>query len=263
MPKFLYVLFIALLLASCHCSGVQKTPKTPSALVGKIVNASVALVWTRVVPAEVDENAPVDPDADPPRPLLIVSPYCSGVFVSHDLILTAYHCMHGVAEAEQVGAPENVHVHYVMSFEAPEIGEEPYGVHLGKVEALDELHDLALLRALGTGHSIPAHMSVDIAKEMPGLGEDLFIVGQPKRMYFTVMKGSVAQYRATLPEAFTDRQGSWLQVQAPVYYGNSGGGAFDMNGDLVGIASMLVPMPNAAVFVDANTIRTFVSAHMK
>jgi S1-C subfamily serine protease len=51
--------------------------------------------------------------------------------------------------------------------------------------------------------------------------------------------------------------GPWMQVSAPIWYGNSGGGAFDAEGSLVGIASFKALAPNVAFYVHLETIREF------
>ena len=259
---------IALLTVSCHCSGgLQKTPKAPSALVSHMSSATVVLVYTHITMPEVDPDKEVDPDAEPVRPILTIRDYCAGVWISKDTILTARHCVNVAAEIEQVGDPENLVIHYVMDFEAPAPRHEPLGVHIGSVVKVDADNDLALLKATGGegGKAIPAHEVAMLATQLPGVGEDIWIVGHPKGMFFSTYKGSVAGYRTDTGNRIGF--GHWIQVQAPVFYGNSGGGAFDSDGNLIGIASniALFPsgpfsfgvVPNMGFFVDANAIRAF------
>lgn len=255
MPKFLSILFLALLCCSCSCAGV-KTPRAASSLVSHVSNSTVALVYTKITESD-EENA----DGDKPRATLSTHTYCTAVWISKTVLLSAYHCIRGVAEVEEVGDPMNVNVHYTVFSEAPQPFEEPFGIHLGSVLKADEDHDLVLIKALGD-KAIPEHSYVGVANSLPAIGSDLVIVGHPKGLFFSVYKGNVAGYRETLG-AHSLTTGPWLQVEAPVYFGNSGGGAFDSDGNVVGIANFIAPMPDTAFFVDCNIIRKFLADAVK
>ena len=150
-------------------------------------------------------------------------------------------------------------IHYVQWKEVDDVGKEPTAWHLSHVVGWDEHKDLALLAA--DGHAIPAHQIAELANQTPALGDALHICGHPKGYYWTFMEGTVSGYRGDL--SHDSIRGPFLQVQAPVYFGNSGGGAFDSYGKLVGIADMLLRMPDAAVFVHLDSIRTFLrSQHL-
>jgi S1-C subfamily serine protease len=50
-----------------------------------------------------------------------------------------------------------------------------------------------------------------------------------------------------------------IQVSAPIWMGNSGGGAFDEKGRLVGLCTrMLAYVPNVGFFVPATVIKKFI-----
>ena len=272
---FVWLTCIALSITSCNClpaslakvSKVKVSVSEPSALVQHLNSSTVALVFTHVETPEADPEKEADPDADPVRPILEVRPYCTGVWLSKDVILTAAHCIHGVAEAEQVGDPSNVVVHYSTNFEAPQPKQEPFGVHLGKVLKLGSggPEDLALVKALGGEKAIPMHDCVKVADALPGVGEEIWVVGHPKGLYFSTYRGSVAAYRTNL--GFGGDDGHWLQAEAPLWFGNSGGGAFDVDGRLLGVVSTVpmvktgflsqMPMPSVVYFVDAIGISKF------
>jgi S1-C subfamily serine protease len=251
-------LFMAFLLASCsNCSSsVSKDPKHPTSLAQQAMSDTVALVWFKHPhPDALDEDSKdtVNPN------YFDVKVYCSGVWVGKDSILTANHCVEGIAENLEVEA-DSVKIHYIVGDEVSNISEEPYGIHLGQVIARDTEHDLALIRAFGD-KAIPAHGIAVVASESPGIGEELTIVGHPRGFYFTSIHASVSQYRKDLPGA--PISGPWLQVEGPVWFGNSGGGAFDDSGHLVGIASLITSMaPNVAFFVHCNSIQKFLNAHL-
>ncbi|GAB6035688.1 hypothetical protein JCM15519_02470 [Fundidesulfovibrio butyratiphilus] len=67
--------------------------------------------------------------------------------------------------------------------------------------------------------------------ELP-VGTDVYAIGAPRIMHLqgTVSKGIVSSYR-------TDKRGKWLQCDAAVNHGNSGGPLVDAQGHVVGICS--------------------------
>lgn len=219
-------------------SSLTSVPRSPSGLTRHMGDSTVALT------VEIEGN---------------VRAFCTGVWISRDQILTANHCAEAVArhnqkidedseeEVDAVGTP----VHYTLEHEVDSAGlDEPTGVHLSKVEAVDPDHDLAILKA--QGNMIPGHDVASVADTMPALGESVHVVGHPRGMYFTYVDATVAAYRVH-PEI-----GKVVQVNGTVWFGNSGGGVFDNSGHLVGIASRLAKMPQMSFFVHADSIKKFV-----
>lgn len=191
-----------------------------------------------------------------------IATYCTGVWVSKTQILTANHCMMGlaqhIAEEMQLDEDEEINpfsmpVHYSTETEVRGVGQEPGAMHLAKVKKLDLGHDLALLQALPEG--LPAHEVAQIADETP-VGEHLVMVGHPRGLLFTYVEGTIAAVRAELPGKFGPK-GPFVQVNATIWFGNSGGGAFDSHGKLVGIASFMPKMPNMCMYIHRNSIVKF------
>jgi S1-C subfamily serine protease len=50
-----------------------------------------------------------------------------------------------------------------------------------------------------------------------------------------------------------------MQVSAPVWFGNSGGGAFNDEGEIVGIASFIMKGPSLGFFIPVDSIRPFLA----
>jgi len=178
--------------------------------------------------------------------------FCTGVWVSPEMLITANHCI----QDEETGKVDDV----------VKIGLRHHLSVTGKVKAHDKEHDLALIsapRALGL------HEVAPIASSTPRIGEPIQIVGHPSGMMWTYVKGNVAAYRVRdeMPSDLRDvleaehSNGPWLQVAAPVWYGNSGGGCFNSANELVGIASLKMQMPNSGFFVHVETIREFVKVN--
>jgi hypothetical protein len=214
--------------------------------------------------------------------------FCSAVWVDDTHILTAYHCVKAVREILQqrqdlreknapvcegfalaLGLCDNtpvphkeiatrdMHVSYVQWKESEGIGQEPSGTHLSKVVGWDVRHDLALLQAVGG--AIPVHENAHLAAQVPGLLQPVHVVGHPHGFYWTFLEGTVAGYVHDIP-AITDEDGPYLQIQAPIYFGNSGGGAFNDVGELIGIADFTSKLPGEGFFIPVVSLRSFLVA---
>lgn len=203
-----------------------------------------------------------------------VRSYCTGVWVSEDLIVTATHCVKGAQELA-LGAKasddedesysnsdlDDVKVHYIIEKEVDEVGTEPTGMHLSVAVLNDKDHDVSLLRAVG--NAVPGHDVAKLAMTGPGVGERVHVVGQVKGLYWSYVEGVVSAYRKELPESRTPHGnlGPFVQVSAAVYYGNSGGGVFDNDGNLVGVASFLGGAPNTTMFAHVDSVRSLLTTY--
>lgn len=268
MKHLLRTLTIGLVmgLTACISGGSLSTPD----LVKHTGSASVALVY-------YDEMNDDDKVSD-------IAVYCSGVWVDETHILTAHHCVKVAQEEQQrkqdtreanqepcegfaallgmcdpeaksehkVIALKGAPVHYVLQQEARGVGKEPDAWHLGHVAGWDVSHDVALITISGV---VPPHEVAEVAEKVPANGEPVMVVGHPKGFYWTYLTGTVAGYRGSIPHDKTS--GPFLQLQVPAYYGNSGGGAFDSSGKLIGMADQLVGLPGEALFVPVETLRSF------
>jgi hypothetical protein len=100
-----------------------------------------------------------------------------------------------------------------------------------RVVKVDPASDLALLRVDGSGF-VPLKLA--IAKEAE-LGEDIHVIGTPldKSLGQTITKGIISGSR-TIEEA------KYIQIDASVNSGNSGGPLLNANGEVLGIVSAKV-----------------------
>ena len=227
----LMVVSLCMLLGIMGCGASKTTPvRSPSPLIERIGDSTVALV--RIVGDEEEGYR--------------IFPFCTGVWVSEKEILTAGHC---VAHEEGLD-PVDAKVYYVLQREVKEVLDDPAALHLAKVTGYDEEHDLALIK--GAEGGIPSgHAVAPLASEMPGLGEHVWAVGHPKGMYWTFVEGTVSAYRSE------SSIGKVVQVNATVWFGNSGGGVFDSQGNLLGVCSRLTRVPMMNYYVHLDSVKKF------
>lgn len=166
-----------------------------------------------------------------------MAPYCSGVWVGKNKILTAAHCV------------DDKPVAFYMVKD--DIGADI--VRMAVKLRVDENSDLALLMA--DPETTPAHRTAELSKEKPWAGQKIYIEGHTASMWWTFSEGVVSSNIRTV---FEDGKTPAIQISAPAWFGNSGGGAFDDNGDLVGLCSWLsVKGPNLTFFVPNDELKEF------
>ncbi len=170
--------------------------------------------------------------------------FCAGVWVSHTLILTAAHCTEVIKEQLSSDIVEGLPIEYANPGDAPSPLEPPESVHLATILATDKRHDLALLLATRPGH----HTVARVAHSVPDSGEHIQLVGHPGRYPWSHTEAMVSAYRKRF-DSVTFVDGPFLQVSGPMYGGNSGGGGYDSDGRLVGIASFIVEKPPMTGFL--------------
>lgn len=155
-------------------------------------------------------------------------PYCGGVWVSNNLILTAFHCL------------EEGKVEY-MTYDS----DSPSGAI---VKDFDIENDLAVL--LANSENIPAHSVAEVSVDA-WRGQHVHVMGHTTGMGWTYLEGVVSSVREK-----RDKTRKLLQVSSPIWFGNSGGGAWDDDGRLIGISSLISgKAPNVGFFIHGTHIR--------
>jgi len=118
--------------------------------------------------------------------------------------------------------------HVVKDASSVEVTLADGAKYSAKVVGTDPKTDIALIKVNG-GSNFPY---VKFAGQEPRVGDWVVAVGNPFGLGGTVTAGIVsAQSRDIGSGPYDD----YIQIDAPINRGNSGGPAFDMNGDVIGI----------------------------
>ncbi len=181
-------------------------------------------------------------------------PFCAGVWISQYEFVTAGHCV------EDIGAPKTA-----AESEAPwdPIGQETkYTLHgdlarphyYGKVAGFNKDLDLGLVLA---DKPYPEHAFARVSEAEIHDGDEVEVVGHPNGYVWSFARGYVSAQREDWPNA-DETPMHMLQVAVPFGPGNSGGGAFDTAGRLIGVASYYSLRTNGmGMFVHRSAVRAF------
>ncbi len=140
--------------------------------------------------------------------------FCSGV-ISRGLVLTAAHCIDG-DEPWKVARFSNTSGSY---------GE---GASY-RIVAIDEPNDFAVLQA----REYVLEGGMPLAVDPPIHGQQVVVIGHPRGLEYTITEGIISHPRRQYGGK------TWMQVSAPVTYGNSGGPVFTRHGEVIGIVSFM------------------------
>lgn len=224
--KHLLALF-ALVLLSFGCSRPSQTPHT---------NASADVEQKTVALVQAEDNE--------------ARAFCSGVWVGEDEILTAAHCV----SDQEIGDA----IDYVTRGDlSANDGDELETLRIAKLDARDEDRDLALLRV----KFAPAHPIPRVASTVT-VGQPTQTMGHPLGLWWSYSTGSVSALR--FGTFILPIPAWWVQTTAPISPGNSGGGLFDADGNLLGIChGSATRGQNLNLYVHADYVRAFLAAHAK
>lgn len=176
---------------------------------------------------------------------------CGGVWLSPTTILTAFHCVSDVGRPKGLSELQEALGELGIEVEMPEwdpTGQtatysdragtvaQPFTAYNAIVMRFDRKNDLALL-STGLDPRPMHHDTADLSTRDIHDGDEVDIVGSTVGLPFTYLHGYVS---ATRP-GDDEKHFKTLQLAvAGVNHGNSGGGAFDEQGSLVGIADFMM-----------------------
>jgi serine protease Do len=180
---------------------------------------------------------PDSPDNPPPRGRSFVTGQGSGFFISADgYAVTNYHV---VEKADTV-----------------EVTADDGRVFAAKVIGVDPRSDVALIKVDGAG-TLPF---VNFADKSPRIGDWVLAVGNPFGLGGTVTAGILSARGRDIGAGPYD---DFLQIDAAVNRGNSGGPTFDVDGNVIGVNSAIVSPTGGSVgiafAIPADTVKAVVN----
>lgn len=220
LKSFIFVVLLSLSTA-CYSSLSASAPKS---FVKHLSDSSVALVLT------MDDGS--------------VKPFCSGTWISDVEILTANHCVDGLASFLNT-TTDGLQVHFIDDYEVQGLGKAPYAIHLATVDVLDSDRDLALLKLSGPKIK---HDVAKLAGKLPEVGEAIFSVSTPKGLYFSYLEGKVSGIRDAESVGL---KGKLIQADLSTWFGSSGSAIMNDDGEVLGVCSRLAGSNQQIFYVDA------------
>ena len=144
--------------------------------------------------------------------------------------------------------------HVVENAESVDVKTDDGKTHKAKVIGTDPRTDLALIKVDGSGYPY-----VKLADKTPRIGDWVLAVGNPFGLGGTVTAGIVsARGRDINASAYDD----FIQIDAPVNKGNSGGPAFDVEGNVIGVNTAIYSPSGGSVgiafAIPAETVKTVI-----
>lgn len=171
-------------------------------------------------------------------------PYCSGVWISKNTILTANHC---------VNKDETTSEKLVLF---QDYRDQNKLARVAIVSATDSDNDLALIIATNPpdDHPIASLSQADVWD-----GQKVGIVGHTVGLWWSYSEGVISSTRNDV-----GKFSKLLQISSPAWFGNSGGGAFDEEGNMVGMCSWIMgKAPMMTFFVHKDIIKKFLDANLR
>src|SRR3990167_148624 len=234
----LALVFLVTLVTCCSACGGQRR-ESRSVVISDIRRETVALMT-------------IDSDGDH-------APTCTGVWVGPTTIVTAHHCVEFLWEKSVIEGNlgdirplVGMEVMYTTEDNVVGMYKVPTAEFVSTVLDADPDSDLALLTT--AGHDSPEHPFAVLAKRDVMQGDPVHIVGHVIGVYWTYTTGIVAGVRPDKWLYQTSVSGPLVQISSPTFFGNSGGGAFNEEGELVGICSFLTRAPHTAYFVHRDSV---------
>ena len=165
----------------------------------------------------------VNPESD-----LKLGGMCTGIVID-DIghVITNYHCIH---------KQNYIRLYYY--------DRNDWRDRKVKVIGIDPLADLALIKVIEEELPIPHLMFADNVKEIP-IGAEVFAIGHPMGMVWTVTKGIISSKERFARHPFIKA----IQTDAAINKGNSGGPLLNLNGELIGINTLMISKSGASAGV--------------
>ena len=175
--------------------------------------------------------------------------YCSGVWINKGEFLTAHHCIQsyitGRSTDDEIEKGEDLRlsgriISFLSKDQVPE-GNDTGRINIqfpkkGKVISFSVHDDLALVRVDSQYYT---DSFVRVSREKIKVGQEIHVVGHTVGIPFTYSHGHISGIREHDRTDLSMSNRLVIQVTAPIYFGNSGGGLYTRSGELIGIASYM------------------------
>jgi serine protease Do len=146
--------------------------------------------------------------------------------------------------------------HVVDKAESVEVTTDDGKIHSAKVIGADPRTDLALIKVEG-GNDFPF---VRLSEQSPRVGDWVLAVGNPFGLGGTVTAGIVSARGRDIGAGPYD---DFIQIDAPVNKGNSGGPTFDVDGNVIGVNTAIFSPSGGSVgiafAIPSETVKTVVA----
>jgi len=146
--------------------------------------------------------------------------------------------------------------HVVDKAESVEVTTDDGKIHSAKVIGVDPRTDLALIKVEGGGN----FPYVRLAERSPRVGDWVLAVGNPFGLGGTVTAGIVSARGRDIGAGPYD---DFIQIDAPVNKGNSGGPTFDVDGNVIGVNTAIFSPSGGSVgiafAIPSETVKTVVA----
>lgn len=154
-------------------------------------------------------------------------------------------------------SPDGLTIPFTTPDKVVDNGVAPRALFHSVEYARDHKEDLAVLHIDRT-ESVSKHSVAVLADEEPAVGEHIYGVGQTLGGFFSFKDGLVSAYKHDLSHFGMKRiSGPFMQTTVQMAPGDSGGGAFDSDGHLVGLASFIMEEAHFGFYIPLDTIRGF------
>ncbi|MCY2976037.1 MAG: trypsin-like peptidase domain-containing protein [Planctomycetota bacterium] len=132
-----------------------------------------------------------------------------------------------------------------------------------RIRGMDERRDIAVVqiaRVLG-----PPFQPLALVDTQPRKGEAVIALGTPRGLSFTVTRGIVSAIRSALEMqrdvGVRDAEGTWIQVDAAISSGNSGGPIINERGQVVAMSTLVhTEAQNVNFGISATDIKQFIES---
>jgi serine protease Do len=146
--------------------------------------------------------------------------------------------------------------HVVDGLKTVEVTTDTGKIYAARVIGADERTDIALIKVDGR----PDFPTAKFAERIPRVGDWVLAVGNPFGLGGTVTAGIVSARGRDIGAGPYD---DFIQIDAPVNQGNSGGPTFDVEGNVIGVNTAIVSPSGGSVgigfAIPADTVKSVVA----